>query len=132
MIEYAELFQPDNVQTMTLFSHLPPDLQVFICTGYTNLHKAIDGLSAIVEDEYGLNPCSKSFYCFCGRKTDRIRILFYDGDSYLLLQRRTEKIRHQWPRTTGEMWKLSLLGFYKLMKGERLQDGDVLMVFKKL
>lgn len=132
MIEYAKLLQPDNVQTMTLFSSLPSDLQVFLCAGYTDLRKSIDGLIGIVEDGYGLNPCSKSFYCFCGRKVDRIKILFYDGDSYMLLLRRSEEIRYKWPRACNQMWKLNLLGFYKLLRGEELQGTDVLRRFEKL
>ena len=132
MITYAENHQPDNVQTLTLFVNLPPDLEIFLCTGYTDLRKSIDGLIGIVEDGYGLNSRSKTFYCFCGRRTDRIKILFFDGDSYALLLRRTEELRYHWPRSSEQMWKLSRVGFYKLMRGEPLRENDALRIFEKL
>ena len=132
MIRYAQNHQPDNVQTMTLFSNLPHDLEVFLCAGYTDLRKSIDGLIGIVEDGYGLNARSKTFYCFCGRRADRMKILFFDGDSYTLLLRRTEGMRYHWPRASEEMWKLSRLGFNKLMRGESLNENDALRIFEKL
>lgn len=132
MIPFAQRYQPDNVVSLTLFANLPSDLRFFICTGYVDLRKSIDGLVAIVEDEYGLNPFSKSLYCFCGRRADRQKMLFFDGNCFMLMLRRMEEIRFQWPRKDGEMWELSYYHFIKLLNGEKLSASDALGIFPRL
>ncbi len=125
--------EPDNHVTLTFFSHLPSDMSIYICTGYTDLRKSIDGLSKIIEDEYNLNPLAKALYCFAGRRTDRIKMLFYDGNGYLLLLRRLDDSHHIWPRMQGEMWKLTRAGFLKMLTGEKLDpDKDALNIIKHL
>lgn len=133
MFGYKGRWESDNHVTLTLFMHLPVDMSIYICTGYTDLRKSIDGLSGIIEDDYGLNPLAKALYCFAGRKTDRIKILFYDGNGYFLLLRRLNDGHHIWPRAKGEMWKLTRAGFYKMLSGEKLNpDTDTLTIIKHL
>ncbi len=48
----------------------------YICTGYTDLQKEIDGLVAMVNSSFGLNPTEPgSIFLFCGRKNDRMKAL---------------------------------------------------------
>lgn len=132
MFGYNRRWEPDNHVTLTLFMNLPIDMSVYICTGYTDLRKSIDGLVRIIEDDYGLNPLAKALYCFAGRKTDRIKMLFYDGNGYFLLLRRLDHSHHIWPRVPGEMWKLTRAGFYSMLTGQELEpDKDALFVVKR-
>ena len=41
---------------------------VYIAVGYTDMRKGIDGLAAIVQQNFKLDPFSNSVYLFCGRK----------------------------------------------------------------
>ncbi len=132
MIPFAEIHQPDNAVTLSLIANMPSDLQIFLCTGYVDLRKSIDGLSAVIEDDYGLNPFSKSIYCFCGRRADRSKMLFFDGNCFILLLWRMEEIRFQWPRKDGEMWQLTHYHFVKLLKGEKISEADALRIFPRL
>ena len=48
----------------------------YICTGYTDLQKEIDGLVAMVNSSFGLDPTEPgSIFLFCGRKNDRMKAL---------------------------------------------------------
>ena len=42
---------------------------IYIAVGYTDMRKQIDGLSAIVQQNFKLDPFSNSVFLFCGRNT---------------------------------------------------------------
>ncbi|OBR94135.1 IS66 Orf2 like protein [Clostridium ragsdalei P11] len=50
--------------------------KVYIATGYTDMRKSIDGLAAIVQQNFELNPFQNSLFLFCGRKRDRMKALY--------------------------------------------------------
>ena len=55
----------------------------YAACGYTDLRRGIDGLAAIVSQQYGRDLCEDSLFLFCGRRTDRIKALYYSGDGYI-------------------------------------------------
>lgn len=65
--------------------------KIVIATGYTDLRKGIEGLSELVLSNYHLNPAEKDvLFLFCGRRSDRIKGLLWEGDGFLLLYKRLE------------------------------------------
>jgi transposase len=59
--------------------------RVYLAGGYTDMRKSIDGLSAVVSQQYDLNPFLPSLFLFCGRRRDRIKGLLWQGDGFVLL-----------------------------------------------
>ena len=57
----------------------------YIACGYTDLRLGIDGLAAVVKQQYGSHLDEESLFLFCGRRTDRIKALYWCGDGYILL-----------------------------------------------
>ena len=57
----------------------------YIQTGYTDMRMQIDGLAAKVQLEHGRQMEETSIYLFCGRKSDRIKAIYWDG-IYTVLQ----------------------------------------------
>ena len=79
-----------------------PANNVYIACGYTDMRRSVDGLAAIVQQVFKLDPCSRSLYLFCGKSSDRLKALFWEGDGFLLLYKRLERGRFQWPRKESE------------------------------
>ena len=57
----------------------------YIACGYTDLRRGIDGLAGIVQLQYGMDLREDSLFLFCGRRTDRIKALYWSGDGYVLM-----------------------------------------------
>jgi len=78
---------------------LGSNYHVYIACGYTDLRLGVDGLTRIVKNNFDKNPYDESnIYLFCGRRTDRIKALVYEGDGFVLLYKRLVRGRYQWPR----------------------------------
>lgn len=92
--------------------------RVVLACGVVDLRKGIDGLAMIIGDKYKQNPFEKgTLFLFCGRRTDRIKGLLWQGTGFLLLYKRLEDGRLSWPRTTEEAAELTEEQFNYLMLG---------------
>ena len=92
--------------------------RVFIATGYSDLRKGIDGLANIIKFQYELDPFQKDvLFLFCGRRTDRIKGLVWEGDGFLLLYKRLNLGSFHWPRSTAEALEITPAQYGMLMQG---------------
>lgn len=65
--------------------------KVYLATGFTDLRRGIDGLARIIRFQFQLDPYDKNtLFLFCGKRTDRIKGLIWEGDGFLLLYKRIE------------------------------------------
>ena len=100
--------------------------RVIVVTGYTDMRWGIDSLAFMIQDQFRLNPLEKgTLFLFCGRRSDRIKGLFFEGDGYLLLYKKLAPgYRFQWPRNEQEARELTREQYEYLMKGfNPLQKG---------
>jgi transposase len=89
-----------------------------IVCGHTDLRRGLDGLSSIIHDSYGIDPYEKDvLFLFCGRKSDRIKGLLWEGDGFLLLYKRLEQGAFQWPRNKNDVLNLNNQQYRWLMEG---------------
>ena len=83
--------------------------RVYLACGQTDMRKSINGLSAIIEYSFKLDPYDGALFVFCNRVRNRIKILEWDGDGFWLHFKRLEKGRFRWP-TPGEEATMTLSG----------------------
>lgn len=91
--------------------------RVYIACGYTDLRRGIDGLAALVQKQFNLDPFTNTLFLFCGRRRDRIKALYWEGNGFVLLYKRLEDGRYQWPRTREEVQQLTRQQYRWLMEG---------------
>ena len=97
--------------------------QVYLACGYTDLRLGINGLSALIKEHFNLDPFQKGIlFLFCGRRTDRIKGLVWEGDGFLLLYKRLEDGRFQWPRTSAEVLNITPQQYVWLMEGLSIEQ----------
>ncbi|WP_250229696.1 IS66 family insertion sequence element accessory protein TnpB [Anaeropeptidivorans aminofermentans] len=76
--------------------------KAYLACGRTDMRKSINGLAAIVESSFHLDPFSEAIFVFCNRNRDRIKILEWDCDGFWLYFKRLEKGRFRWPTEGSE------------------------------
>lgn len=91
--------------------------QVYIVCGKTDLRRGIDGLACVVQEQFDLDPYNQALYLFCGTRKDRFKALYWDGDGFLLLYKRLENGRLQWPTNQDAVRKLNYKQFSRLLSG---------------
>ena len=90
---------------------------VYIACGYTDLRRGIDGLATLVKSQFQMDPFQRALFLFCGRRRNRLKALYWEGDGFLLLYKRLESGSFQWPRSTEEVQALTPQQYRWLMEG---------------
>lgn len=104
---------------------------VYIACGFTDLRKGIDSLVTLITENFKLNPFEEgNLFLFCGRRTDRIKALLYEGDGWLLLYKRLTDGRYQWPRSQEEVQELTPQQYRWLMDGLSITQKKVIKPVK--
>jgi transposase len=71
--------------------------RVYLACGATDMRKSIDGLAAIVSVTFELDVFSSSWFVFCNRSCDKLKILHWEHNGFWLYYRRLERGRFRWP-----------------------------------
>jgi transposase len=86
------------------------------------MRKEINGLAAIIELSFKLDPFEEALFVFCNRRRDSLKILEWDCDGYWLYFKRLEKGRFKWPQP-GKEATVTLSGeeLYHLLGGTKVE-----------
>jgi len=99
---------------------------IYIACGYTDMRKSIDGLAAHVKQIFGIDPMSNAVFFFCGHRCDRLKALYWEGDGFVLLYKRLEGGRFQWPRTPEEAKKHTWQQLRWLLEGLSIEQKTMI------
>ena len=77
--------------------------QAYLACGVTDLRKSIDGLAAIVQMRFELDPFSNCLFLFCNKNKDKIKILQWEYSGFWLYYKRLEKGKFKWPSNENEV-----------------------------
>ena len=76
---------------------------IYIVCGHTDMRKSIDGLAALVQQQFQLDLFASSAFLFCGRRRDRMKVLLWEDDGFLLLYKRLEDGKFSWPHNEQDI-----------------------------
>ena len=96
--------------------------KIMIICGTTDLRKGIDGLAALVQQQFELDPFTNTLFLFCGRRRDRIKGLYWEKDGFVLLYKRLEAGVYQWPRSAAEAKQITPQQYRWLMEGLQVEQ----------
>lgn len=90
---------------------------IYIVCGKTDMRRGVDGLASIVLNQFKLDVYSDSLFLFCGNSLNKFKALYWDGDGFVLLYKRFENGRLQWPRKEAEVRLLTQQQLRWLLEG---------------
>jgi transposase len=72
------------------------EIKVFVATKPVDFRKQADSLAALVQEALSENPYSGAIYVFRSKRTDRVKLLWWDGTGICLLAKRLEDRQFRW------------------------------------
>ena len=95
----------------------PSGTRVWIAAGHTDMRRGFDGLATLVQQQLDADPFSGQIFVFRGRRGDRIKVLWFDGDGLCLFAKRLEQGRFVWPQSTEGRIALTSAQLAMLLEG---------------
>ena len=77
---------------------VPAGVKVHLALGYTDMRKGMDGLAVLVQETLKQDPFSGHLFCFRGKKSWMLKILFWDGNGLCLYSKRLARGSFVWLR----------------------------------
>jgi transposase len=95
----------------------PPGLRVLIATRPVDFRRGADSLAALAKETLAQDPFSGTVIVFRSKRSDRVKILVYDGTGLVLIWKRLERGVFKWPPITGGLMRLSSAPLAALFEG---------------
>jgi len=106
--------------------------RIFLRHGTTDLRKAVNGLSIIVQETIKQDPFSGSVFLFCNRERKLLKAVYWDKTGFWLSQKRLEKNRFPWPQDEDEAKELTFEELQMLLAGIDFFKAHKELFYKKV
>ena len=101
----------------------PAAIKVYLCTVPCDMRRSFDGLSMLAEHVIGWNPYAGHLLVFSNRRTDRVKILYWDRDGWAIWYKRLEVGTFQFPFAETGRKELAAWELAVLLEGIDLRQG---------
>lgn len=81
---------------------LPLPVRIYLCTRLVDLRKSFDGLAQLVREFLGVDPLSGHLFAFRNKRGDRLKLLYWDRDGYMIVYKRLEIGVFRFPAAVGD------------------------------
>ncbi len=80
--------------------NLPASTKIFLCSKPIDMRLSFDGLSGMVQTQFGKNALCGHLFVFFSRRRNSMKILFWDLDGFVLYYKRLESGTFAWVSDT--------------------------------
>ena len=107
-------------------------IRIFIRPGKTDLRKAVNGLTGIIEEQMVGEVFSGNIYLFCNGDRKLLKALWWDRNGFWLSQKRLEKEKFPWPDTSEAARELNGEELSMLLRGIDFFKAHKSLYYKKV
>lgn len=76
--------------------------RVYLHRAPVDMRKQMDGLSVLAKDVIGQDPTSGAMFCFINARRNKLKILVWERNGFIVWYKRLEQQRFHWPRAASE------------------------------
>ena len=105
--------------------------RVYLALGFTDLRRAIKGLSVLIEAQFDLDVYRGDLFVFCNKRRNLIKILYWDRNGFCLWQKRLEKAKFKWPKREKEIENLQIKQLEWLLEGFDIDKAHQRLHFER-
>ena len=69
---------------------LPTSVRIWLATQPTDLRKSFDTLAEVVRQQLQADPLSGQLFVFRNKRADRVKLLYWDEDGFVIVYKRLE------------------------------------------
>jgi len=80
----------------------PPSVRIWLALAPADLRKGFDALAELVRQHLRDDPLSGHVFVFRNRRGDRIKLLYWDTDGYVIVYKRLEAGIFRFPAAEGQ------------------------------
>lgn len=80
----------------------------FVYGSGCDMRKGYDGLSGLVHNEWKMNPLSGDVFIFLSKQRNKIKLLHWQGDGFVIYSKRLEKGTFELPKENGSENKIEI------------------------
>jgi len=99
----------------------PPSVRIFLATRPVDMRRQIDGLAALVNDILSQDPYTGHVFVFRGRRADRVKVLVWNRNGFVLFYKRLERGRFCFPDVASPNRELDGTALTLLLEGLDLE-----------
>lgn len=80
--------------------NFPPSVRIWLAIQPLDLRKSFDALAEQVRQYLSQDPLSGHVFVFRNKRSDRVKVLYWDEDGYVIVYKRLEQGTFHWPAPT--------------------------------
>jgi transposase len=77
--------------------NFPPAVRIWLGTAPVDLRRSFDGLAEQVRQQLHNDPLSGHVFVFRNKRGDRLKLLYWDEDGFVIVYKRLEEGTFRWP-----------------------------------
>ena len=75
----------------------PPSVRIWLGSQAVDLRRSFDGLAEQVRQHLQQDPLSGHVFVFRNKRSDRVKLLYWDEDGFVIVYKRLEEGSFRWP-----------------------------------
>src|SRR5689334_23597360 len=101
---------------------LPSSVRIWLASCPTDLRKSFDSLAELVRQQLQGDPLSGQLFVFRNRRADRIKLLYWDEDGFVIIYKRLEEGSFRFPQGDALGLQISASDLQMLLDGVDLES----------
>jgi transposase len=101
---------------------LPSAVRIWLATRPTDLRKSFDSLAELVRQHLAADPLSGQLFVFRNKRADRVKLLYWDEDGFVIVYKRLELGTFRFPEATAAGVEIRAADLQMLLDGVELDS----------